>query len=180
MKTTMNRTVLEQLVLPTKINKRVYVDEEIFELEMERIWGQAWIFIGHESQVPEPGDYFTTNINHKVPVIMVRDIDSRVHVLHNRCAHKGAKIVTSRTGNSPRAFRCGYHGWTYRHDGKLLKLPNDIGYENTGFNLNDSCNNLQSLAQTERYRGCIFATLSANAPDLKTRLGGAVDCFDNL
>ena len=65
------------LVEPTRLHRSIYNDPEIFELEMERIWGSAWIFIGHESQVPNPGDYFTLNINHKIPVVMVRDPPTR-------------------------------------------------------------------------------------------------------
>ena len=83
----------DALVTPTKLHRSLYTDPDIFELEMSRIWGEAWIFIGHESQVPNSGDYFTTNINHKVPVVMIRDKDAAVHVLHNRCGHKGAKVV---------------------------------------------------------------------------------------
>ncbi|MFK7730351.1 MAG: Rieske 2Fe-2S domain-containing protein [Pseudomonadales bacterium] len=168
------------LVEEKRVHKRVYIDPEVFELEMERVWGQAWIFIGHESQVPKAGDYFTTNINHKVPVVMVRDKNAAVHVLHNRCGHKGAKLVETRTGNARGAFRCAYHGWTYQHDGQVIKIPNEAGYENTGFDLKDSCNNMQKVAQSASYRGFVFATLSADAPDLETWMGGAKDCFDNL
>ena len=171
---------IASLVEPTQLHKRLYVDADIFELEMERIWGQAWIFIGHESQVPRTGDFFTTNITHKIPVLMVRDKHGEVHVLHNRCAHKGAKIAEVRQGNARGAFRCSYHGWTYQHDGSLLKIPNESGYDGTGFDLNATCNNLQKLAQVESYRGFVFATLSEQAPDLKTWMGGAIDCFDNL
>jgi phenylpropionate dioxygenase-like ring-hydroxylating dioxygenase large terminal subunit len=177
---TITAAEIADLVQPTRVSKRLYVDEDIFALEMERIWGQAWIFIGHESQVPEPGDFFTTNINHKVPVVMVRDKSGAVHVLHNRCGHKGAKLVESRTGNARGAFRCAYHGWTFQHDGTVLKIPNEGGYDDTGFDLNDPGNNMQQLAQVESYRGFVFATLSAQAPDLRSWLGGAVDCFDNL
>jgi len=171
---------LEPLVEATRVNKRVYLDPEIFDLEMDRIWGQAWIFIGHESQTPLPGDYFTTNINHKVPVLMVRDKNHEIHVLHNRCAHKGAKIVTASSGNVAGAFRCPYHGWTFAHNGNLIKIPNESGYDDTGFDLHDPSNNLQPVAKYDRYRGFVFATLSETAPDLKTWLGGAIDCFDNL
>ncbi|QIB64526.1 aromatic ring-hydroxylating oxygenase subunit alpha [Kineobactrum salinum] len=171
---------IASLVEPARLHKRLYLDPDIFELEMERIWGQAWIFIGHESQVPQTGDFFTTNITHKIPVVMVRDKSGAVHVLHNRCAHKGAKLVEKREGNVRGAFRCAYHGWSYRHDGSLLKIPNESGYEGTGFDLNSPCNNMQKLAQVESYRGFVFATLSPEAPDLKTWLGGAVDCLDNL
>ena len=61
------------LVEPARLHRSLYNDPEIFELEMERIWGSAWIYIGHESQVPNPGDYYTLNINHRIPVVMVRD-----------------------------------------------------------------------------------------------------------
>jgi phenylpropionate dioxygenase-like ring-hydroxylating dioxygenase large terminal subunit len=171
---------LDRLVEPTRLHKRLYIDPAIFELEMERIWGQAWIYIGHESQVPQAGDFFTTNINHKVPVVMVRDKAGAVHVLHNRCAHKGAKLVEQRQGNVRGAFRCPYHGWSYQHDGRLIKIPNEAGYLDTGFDLKASCNNMQPLAQVESYRGFVFATLSDQAPDLKTWFGGAIECLDNL
>ncbi len=171
---------LGELVQPTRLHRRLYTDPRLFELEMSRIWGQAWIFIGHESQVPRTGDYFTTNINHNVPVVMVRDKAGKVHVLHNRCAHKGAKLVEQRSGNVRGAFRCSYHGWSYRHDGTLIKIPNAAGYEDTGFDVSDSCNNMQPLAQYASYHGFVFATLSDQAPDLPTWLGGARECLDNL
>jgi phenylpropionate dioxygenase-like ring-hydroxylating dioxygenase large terminal subunit len=168
-----------RLVEPARIHRSVYTDEELFEIEMQRLWGSAWIFIGHESQVPNSGDYFTTNINHKIPVMMTRDRRGDIHVLHNRCAHKGAKLVDTPCGNA-RAFRCCYHGWTFGNDGAVLKIPNPGGYENTGFDVNDSANNLQKLAQYDSYRGFVFATLDPGMPDLRTWMGGAIDCFDNL
>jgi len=171
---------LDSLVTPTRLHKRLFTDPAIFELEMERIWGQAWIFIGHESQVPNPGDFYTTQINHKSPVVMIRDKDHQVHVLHNRCPHKGARILQAREGTVRGALRCSYHGWTFGFDGQLIKIPNEKGYDDTGFDLHDRCNNLQPLAQYQSYRGFVFATLSSAAPDLKTWLGGAIDCFDNL
>jgi phenylpropionate dioxygenase-like ring-hydroxylating dioxygenase large terminal subunit len=102
-----------------------------------------------------------------------------VRVLHNRCAHKGAKVVDKRCGNA-RAFRCCYHGWTYATDGTLLKIPNEKGYDGTGMNPKDPQWNMQPVAQYAAYRGFVFATLDPRAPDLVTWLGGAAACFDNL
>jgi phenylpropionate dioxygenase-like ring-hydroxylating dioxygenase large terminal subunit len=170
---------IAQLIEPARVHRNVYLDEALFELEMERIWGRAWIFIGHESQVKNPGDFITARINHRIPVIMTRDRSGQVHVLHNRCAHKGAKLVDTACGNA-RAFRCCYHGWTFNVDGSLLKIPNEKGYEGTGFAIGDPCNNIQKAARCASYRGFVFATLDANAPDLKVWLGGAAACFDNL
>ncbi|MCH9693606.1 MAG: aromatic ring-hydroxylating dioxygenase subunit alpha [Gammaproteobacteria bacterium] len=169
---------LDGFVAPTKINRRVYTDEKIFDLEMERIWGKAWLFIGHESQVPEAGDYTTLNIG-RMPIVMVRDKALKVHVLHNRCGHKGAKLVDKPCGKIG-GFRCCYHGWTYRLDGKLLGVPHMTGYEETGFNKDDPQYSMQKLAKYESYRGFVFATFDSNAPDLRAWLGGAGDVLDNL
>ncbi len=170
----------DSLVTPTRLHRSLYTDPDIFDLEMTRIWGEAWIYIGHESQIPEPGDYFTTNINPKVPVIMLRDKDRSVRVLHNRCGHKGAKVVAARSGTARGALRCPYHGWTYRFDGSLQKIPNEKGYEGTGFDASERCYSMQPLAQVDTYRGFVFATLSGSAPNLTHWLGGAKTCFDNL
>ena len=122
---------LRELIQPTRYSRKVYTDPEIFELEMERIWARSWIYIGHESQVPEPGSYVTLKYG-KMPVVMVRDKNQKVHVLHNRCGHKGTKLVDQPCGKIG-GFRCCYHGWTYRLDGKLLGVPHMAGYEGTGF-----------------------------------------------
>ena len=170
----------DALVTPTKLHRSLYTDPTLFELEMQRIWGQAWIFIGHESQVPEPGDYFTTHINHNEPVVLIRDKNQAVHVLHNRCGHKGAKVVENRSGRARGALRCAYHGWTYRFDGSLQKVPNEKGYEGTGFEATDPCYSMQPVARVDSYRGFVFASLSSSAPDLIEWMGGARACFDNL
>src|SRR5262245_34633008 len=74
-----------QYFRPGRVHRRLYSDPAIFELEMERIFGVAWIYVGHESQIKKPGDYFATQIGRK-PVVMVRDQDGVVRVVHNQCA----------------------------------------------------------------------------------------------
>jgi phenylpropionate dioxygenase-like ring-hydroxylating dioxygenase large terminal subunit len=168
---------IADLVHSTKVHRKVYTDPEIFDLEMERIWARTWIYIGHESQVPEKGNYLTLNYG-KVPVVMVRDNDGKVHVLHNRCGHKGAKLVDKPCGKIP-AFRCCYHGWRFRLDGKLLGVPHLQGYEGTDFDKDDPQYSMQPL-RSESLRGFVFATMSDDVPDLRTWMGGAADVMDNL
>src|ERR1700720_876753 len=91
---------LAQLIEPGRVHRRVYTDPAIFELEMTRIFGTAWIYVGHESQVKNPGDYFCTRIGRK-PAIMVRGADGEVRVIHNQCAHRGAMVVALEHGNAP-------------------------------------------------------------------------------
>jgi phenylpropionate dioxygenase-like ring-hydroxylating dioxygenase large terminal subunit len=102
---------LRSLVQPGRVHRRLYTDPTIFEAEMERIFGAAWIYVGHESQIRNPGDYVRTFIGRK-PVVLVRDADGGVRVIHNQCAHRGSLVVAKDKGNTDE-FQCCYHGWTY-------------------------------------------------------------------
>src|SRR3954447_24750622 len=99
---------IESLIDVGRVSRRVYTDPELFELEMERLFGRAWLFVGHESQVPDPGDFITTELGRQ-PVIMVRHQDGSIRVLLNRCSHRGAKVLNERQGHAPR-MTCLYHG----------------------------------------------------------------------
>jgi phenylpropionate dioxygenase-like ring-hydroxylating dioxygenase large terminal subunit len=170
---------IDRLVEPKRVHRAVYTDPAIFDLEMERIWGKAWIYIGHESQVPDAGSYVTLQMG-KMPVVMVRDRAGQVHVLYNRCGHKGAKLVDKPCGNTGGGFVCCYHGWSYELNGRLVGVPHMAGYEGTGFDKSDPQYSMQKLARYESYRGFVFASRDAAAPDLKTWLGGAGEVLDNL
>jgi len=100
-----NADEIAKLIEPGRVHRRVYTDPEVFELEMERIFGRAWLFVGHTSQVPNPGDFITTDLGRQ-PVIMVRHRDGSVQVLLNRCTHRGAKVVNERRGHAPRLTCC--------------------------------------------------------------------------
>ena len=113
---------LAALVRPDSVNKRVYTDPAIFALEMERIYGRAWIYVGHDSQVPNTGDYHTTRLGDQ-DVVLVRTADGAVKVLYNRCPHKGAKLVSEGDGCAGKFFRCPYHAWTFKLDGTHLGAP---------------------------------------------------------
>jgi benzoate/toluate 1,2-dioxygenase alpha subunit len=169
-------TDLQTLVQPTRVHRSVYTDPDIFALEMERIWGRAWIYVGHESQVPSAGSFITTEIGLD-PVLMVRDDDDNIRVLFNRCRHKGAKLSARCVGKTD-YFRCPYHGWTYRNNGELRGVPAREGYPETGFNAGD--HGLVALAQVDNIRGFVFATKSPSSPDLRTYLGDAAATLENI
>jgi len=158
---------LAGLVADDRVHRDVYIDPEVFQLEMERLWSRTWIYVGHASQVPQAGDFITADIAAK-PVIMVRHTDGKVRVLMNRCAHKGTKVVYDIAGNTGKTFRCPYHAWTYRTDGTLLNIPLKSGYEGTRL----EAQGLTPIAH-ETYRGFVFARLDDGA-------GGRGGCGGSL
>src|SRR5438552_15662555 len=120
-----NSDEIATLIEPGRVHRRVYSDPDIFELEMERIFGRAWLFVGHGSQVPNPGDYITTELGRQ-PVIMTRHRDGSVQVLLNRCTQRGAKVVNERCGQATRLVCC-HHGLNYHSDGRLVTVPGPEG-----------------------------------------------------
>ena len=100
--TAYDKNALRELVKPDRVHKDFYTSPEVFDLEMERIFGRAWLFVGHASQVPNPGDYITTTIARQ-PIIMSRHRDGEVHVMFNRCTHRGAQVCLEQFGNTNRS-----------------------------------------------------------------------------
>jgi phenylpropionate dioxygenase-like ring-hydroxylating dioxygenase large terminal subunit len=164
---------LAGLVEPQRVHRDVYCDAEVFQLEMERLWSRAWIYVGHASQVPDPGDYFTCDVGAQ-PVIMVRHTDNSVRVLMNRCAHKGTKVVSALSGNAGKTFRCPYHAWTYRTDGTLLNVPLREGYRP------EATQSGLAAVNTETYRGFVFARLAPEGIGFREFFGDSLSSIDNL
>ena len=94
-----NVDAVRNLVRETEVHSDVYIDAEVFELEMEHLFANTWVYVGHESQVPKQGDYYATTVGNQ-PMVMVRHTDGTVKVLHNRCPHKGTRIATETCGNT--------------------------------------------------------------------------------
>ena len=177
MKDKYDTTQISSLVRPDCVHRDVYTDPEIFNLETQRIFARAWSYLCHESQLPETGDYLTTDIAGN-PVIVVRHDDHTIKVLHNRCAHRGARVLENTQGNA-RVLSCIYHGWRYRTDGELLSIPCRDNYRNTDVENNQAHYGLPEI-RSESCRGFIFANLAGNAPGLIDWLGGARRALDNM
>ena len=166
---------IASLIEPGRVHRGVYTDPDLFELEMERIFGRAWLYVGHASQVPQAGDYITTELGRQ-PVIMVRHRDGAVHVLLNRCTHRGAKVVNDRKGSAPR-LTCCYHGWSFDTDGRLVAVPVAEGCA-AGFD--KAAFALAPAPRVGEYRGFVFASLAGKGPSFEDHIGPMKRNIDDL
>jgi 3-phenylpropionate/trans-cinnamate dioxygenase subunit alpha len=160
---------MNQLVDADKglISRRIFIEQGVYEQEQERIFARCWLFLCHESQIPEPGDFFTTYMGED-PVLVVRDSAGTVHAFLNVCRHRGNRLCRADDGNAA-SFTCAYHGWTYRNDGRLTGVPylkeayhGELDRERWG---------LTPVAQLDNYKGLYFATFDPQAPPLREYLG---------
>ncbi len=151
-----------------KLDRRIFTDEAVYADEMEKIFGRAWLMIGHESLVPAPDDFFHTYMGQD-PVILTRDGAGRLHALLNMCRHRGNRVVRCDDGNQKR-FMCTYHGWTYRNDGTLEHVP---GESEAYYSALDKSALGLVAARVESYAGIVFATWDRDAPSLEAYLGDA-------
>jgi len=150
-----------------RVPARIFNDQEVFDLEQEKLFGKAWCFLAHESEIPKPGDYVTRNIADN-SIIVVRDERGEIHASLNMCRHRGNQMCKSEMGNASH-FRCSYHGWVYKNSGELIGVP--YFKEAYDAKLDRSQWNLVPV-RTETYAGLIFGTLSPDAPSLPEYLGG--------
>ena len=170
---------IRSLVRPDEIHRDVYLDSELFDLEMQQLWRHAWLYVGHDSQVPNPGDFYTTQLARE-PVIMIRGTDAVVRVLPNRCAHKGTRLASAVHGTCQGgALRCPYHGWTYRLDGRLRTVPMKSGYEGTAFESSAAAAGLREIT-SNNYRGFVFARLGSEGPGFAEYFGESLTSIDNM
>lgn len=150
-----------------EVARAIFSDEDIFNAEIDRIFGRAWLFLCHESQLPEPGDFFES-IMGRDNVLVVRQKDGSLKAFLNSCTHRGNAVCRAEEGNA-RSFLCTYHGWSFGIDGRLKGVPGYKDLYHSDFDKSDY--NLVEIAQLDSYRGFVFGTLDPDAPPLSDFLG---------
>jgi phenylpropionate dioxygenase-like ring-hydroxylating dioxygenase large terminal subunit len=175
----MNRASIAALVEDGRVHRDLYLSEALFALEQKHFFANTWSYVGHASQVPDAGDFVSLDLAGR-PVVMVRGDDGAVRVLYNRCAHKGTPLVSARSGNTGRFFRCPYHAWTYRLDGSLRAVPLADGYRGSGFDPQAPGQGMQGPAGLAIHRDFVFARINRGGPDFASYFGEALASIDNL
>jgi phenylpropionate dioxygenase-like ring-hydroxylating dioxygenase large terminal subunit len=163
-----------QLIHADRVHGSLYTDPAIYQEELRKIWYRTWVYVGHESEIPKANDFVMKSIGPE-PVIMTRDKSGKVHLLHNRCPHRGNRVCMTEQGNA-RSFTCPYHGWTFANDGVLKGYPFPSGYE--GVDRGEL--GLGRVPRVESYRGFVFGSLAAEGPSLAEHLGAARRAIDAL
>jgi phenylpropionate dioxygenase-like ring-hydroxylating dioxygenase large terminal subunit len=158
-----------------RVHTRAYTFSSIFQLEMKRIFERSWVFVAHESELPNPGDFKTSFIGLQ-PVIVTRGDQGEINVLVNRCVHRGTVICRELRGNAHQ-FDCPYHGWVYTKDGKLVGITDrrEPGGYSEHF---QAPKGLFRVPHVDSYRGFVFANFDPEAVPLLDHLGYAKTIID--
>lgn len=161
-----------------RCRREMFTDDELFELEMKHIFEGNWIFLAHESQIPNNNDYFTGFIGRQ-PIFISRNKVGELNCYINACSHRGAVLCRKKKGNKA-VHTCPFHGWSFNNDGKLVKVkdPADAGYPDS-FNCEGS-HDLKRVARFESYRGFLFGSLNADVKPLTEHLGEAAKIIDMI
>ncbi|MGE4360056.1 MAG: aromatic ring-hydroxylating dioxygenase subunit alpha [Lysobacteraceae bacterium] len=163
-----------KLIKDEHVHGSLYTDPAIFQEEIRQIWHRSWVYIGHTSEVPKPGDFVMKSIGPD-PIIMTRDQQGNINLLHNRCPHRGNQVCEKHRGNA-RTFTCNYHGWTFNNDGSLRGYPFPSGYQ--GDKRKEL--GLGRVARVGIYKGFVFGSMAADGISLDEHLDGAKEAIDML
>lgn len=168
----LNAEQLAALVKPDRVHTSLYTSEEIFDLEIDKIFSNTWIWVAHESEIPDAGSFKSSFVGTQ-PVIVVRDRKGNINVLLNRCRHRAATVCEHQSGKTNN-FVCPYHGWGYGLDGALRGVPHPESYADTL----DKANLGMIRLRTESYAGMVFATFKEDIEPLADFLGPAKKWMD--
>jgi len=162
------------LIHGSRVHGSLYRDPAIFELELERIWYRTWVYVGHESEIPNPNDFVAKSIGLQ-PILMTRDSKGEIHLLLNRCTHRGNQVCAREKGNAP-TFTCPFHSWNFGSDGRLVGYAFPDGYQG----LDKTTLGLGKVPRVASYRGFVFGSFAEDGPSLEEHLGGAAETLDRL
>jgi benzoate/toluate 1,2-dioxygenase alpha subunit len=152
------------------IDRALFTDPDLFELEMKYIFEGTWIYLAHESQLPRPHDFFTT-IMGRQPVVLMRNQAGEIGCFINACPHRGATVCLTKRGNQ-KILTCPYHGWSFNSNGALVSVKDHAnGAYPELFERQD--HGLTRIPRLTNYRGFLFGSLNPSVLDLETHLGNA-------
>lgn len=161
-----------------RCRRDIFTNADLFELEMKHIFEGNWVYLAHESQIPNANDYYTTYIGRQ-PVVITRDKSGQLHAVINACAHRGAMLCRRKHGNKG-SFTCPFHGWTFSNTGRLLKVKDEKTTQYPPQFGQDGRHDLKYVPRFESYRGFLFGSLREDVAPLEQFLGQARLIVDQI
>ncbi|TXI02375.1 MAG: benzoate 1,2-dioxygenase large subunit [Rhizobium sp.] len=161
-----------------RCRRDIFTNEDLFELEMKHIFESNWVYLAHESQIPDDNDYYTTYIGRQ-PVVITRDKTGQLHAVINACAHRGAMLCRRKHGNKG-SFTCPFHGWTFSNTGKLLKVKDEKTTQYPAQFAQNGSHDLKRVPRFQSYRGFLFGSLNEDVASLEDYLGEAKIIVDQI
>ena len=154
-----------------RVAREALRSQAVFAAEQELVWGRHWLYLGHESELPAPGDFKVRTVGGR-SLIFVRDEGGAIRVWFNACPHRGTVLARGDAGNA-RVFRCFYHAWSFSTGGDLVALPDEAAYPpEDGFRARSG---LRPVPRVDAHRGFVFINFDHDAGGLLEHLGGAAD-----
>jgi len=147
-----------------------YTNAELFELEYRAFFLRRWQCVGHVNDLPDAGDYVAASIG-RDGVFVIRDKEGELRAFQNVCRHRASRIFAD-CGNSPGVIRCPYHGWTYRHDGSLMAIPQEQNFPTA----DRASLGLHPLS-LEVFHGLLFVRMRGDGPGVEALFGDAARYF---
>lgn len=161
----------------SKVSRLVYSDEAIYQRELDTIFTTSWLPLGHDSQLPKKGSFFTTFMGEDA-VIVSRGQDDKIHVNLNACSHRGARVCLEDSGVAKK-FTCPYHSWSFAVDGRLVGVAMEEQYfQNPPIDKSEY--GLTAVPMVDTIHGMIFANFDPNAKSLRESLGNMVPFLDAI
>jgi len=158
-----------------RVHRSVFVDREIFELERKLVFDRSWLFAGHLSEFPNPGDFITRHVAGR-PLILVNSDDGEIRALLNTCRHRGNLVCREQKGSGAEHFRCFYHGWIYNIRGELKGVPGEEAYSDA---FDREALGLEPVPRIHNHRGLIFVSFDPDIESFASYMGDAIAVIDN-
>ncbi|MGE3141790.1 MAG: aromatic ring-hydroxylating dioxygenase subunit alpha, partial [Hyphomonadaceae bacterium] len=158
-----------------RVHRSAFVDQEIFKRERDLIFDRSWLFAGHISEFPKPGDFVTRHVGGR-PLILVHSDDGQVRALLNTCRHRGNLVCREKKGSGAEVFRCFYHGWVFNTRGELKGVPGEAAYSDA---FDREALGLEPTPRMHNHRGCIFVSYDHDIEDFETYMADALPILNN-
>lgn len=167
---------LVQSPLPTPMLQPFEVyDQELFDLEMVRVFARSWVFLGDTEDLAQPGDFITANIGYQ-SVLVLRQTDGSVQGFLNNCRHRASGLAFEAAGHCGKTLTCPYHNWSYAIDGRLIGIPDEPRMYPEGFPKDDY--GLVPIRIEVAWDKLVFGCLSHRAPSFREWIAPLADRYD--